>query len=456
MKATDLQTLARYAGGTLSGADGSSVLVTRVNTDSRKCAAGELFVALVGDKFDGHDFIAQAAKSGAAAVMVSKLPAGNLNCPVILVRDTLGGLQTLARNYLAAHKPFVIGITGSSGKTSTKDFICTVMAKKYQVCATAGNLNNHIGLPLSILSLSEGDTCGVFEMGMNHPGEIAPLAAIARPDAAVITNVGIAHIENMGSREAIALEKGMLAEAVQPQGLVVLNANDDYSPSISARCRARVIQAGLGAGDVSATNLRSSAEGTHFTLDFSGEKIETFLPVPGDHMVCNAALAAALGWQSGISAADAADALRDVSLTKGRLETKKVRDITFLDDSYNANPDSMKAGLKTLAGLRGNGRLVAVLGRMGELGSHATQSHREVGEYAAQLDLDAVLTVGDEACLIAEAAAAGNANTLARTFGTHADCADFLTSYLRAGDVVLLKGSRSSGMEKVLTHFQLS
>lgn len=452
MKPLDLQTLARFAGGTLHGDDGSR-LVTTVNTDSRKAAPGELFVALVGDRFDGHEFIAQVAAAGAAAVLVSKMPAGPLLCAVIEVRDTLVGLQHLARCYREWHQPYVVGITGSSGKTSTKDFTCAVMARKHQVCATLGNLNNHIGLPLSILRLAEGDTCAVLEMGMNHPGEIAPLAAIAQPDAGIIVNVGVAHIEHMGSREAIALEKGMLAEAVHERGIVVLNANDDFTPSIAARCKARVIQAGLGKGDVIASNLKAGADGTAFTLDFSGEKFDAFLPIPGEHMVANAALAAAAGWQSGISAADATAALREVALTKGRLETKHIAGITFLDDSYNANPDSMKAGLRTLAGLGSTGRRIAVLGRMGELGPHAESAHREIGDYAAGLKLDALFTVGDEAGLIS-----ASASTAIPTehFATHNECATALKTYLRAGDVVLLKGSRSAGMEKVLTHFQTS
>lgn len=446
MKAIDLQTLTRFASGTLHGGDASR-LVTTITTDSRKAGTGEVFVALVGDRFDGHAFVEQVAAAGVAAVIVSQRPSSPLPCAVIEVPDTLIGLQTLARNYREWHQPFVIGITGSSGKTSTKDFTCSVMAKKHQVCATLGNLNNHIGLPLSILRLTDGDTCGVFEMGMNHAGEIAPLAAIAQPDTGIIVNVGVAHIEHLGSREAIALEKGALAEAVHERGLVVLNANDDFTPSIASRCRARVIQAGLGKGDVAALDLKPGADGTSFTLDFSGEKVETFLPIPGEHMVANAALAAAAGWQNGISAIAAAAALREVALTKGRLQTKQINGVTFLDDSYNANPDSMKAGLRTLAGLQTAGRRIAVLGHMGELGEHAESAHREIGDYCTALKLDALFTVGAEARRISHAT---------QHFDTHAACAAALQSFLRPGDIVLLKGSRSAAMEQVLTHFHTS
>lgn len=451
MKPLDLQTVARFCGGKLRSGDGTT-LVTSLTTDSRKVAAGDVFAAIVGEKFDAHDFLLQVAEAGAAAVIASRKTPSMKGCAVIDVKDTLVAVQELAREYRLWHAPYVVGITGSNGKTSTKDLAFKVMSIKHQVCATPGNLNNHLGLPLSILTLKEGDTCGVFELGMNHPGEIAPLARIASPDAAIITNVGIAHIENMGSRAGIALEKGMLAEAVHKKGVVVLNANDDFTPSIAKRCQARVIQAGIGKGDVVASNLRASVEGTAFTLDFSGERHEAFLPVPGEHMVGNAALAAALAWQSEIAPAAIVGALRDAKLTKGRLETKVIDGITFLDDSYNANPDSMKAGLKTLAGLDCSARRVAVLGRMGELGDHATGGHRDVGEYAAGLGINAVISVGGEEAKLISA----EAGVFGLHFDTQAECAAFLKSSLRSGDIVLLKGSRSSGMEQVLTHFQAS
>lgn len=447
MKAVSLQQLVEFCGGTLLRGDTSTV-VSRVSTDSRKVSAGDVFVALKGERFDAHSYLDQVDKAGAAAVLVSQPVAQGLSCAIIHVEDTLVGLQALAKGYRAWHQPLVIGITGSNGKTSTKDLACAVMAKKHQVCATPGNLNNHIGLPLSILGLREGDTCGVFEMGMNHPGEIAPLADIAQPDAAIITNVGVAHIEYMGSREAIALEKGMLAEAVHERGVVILNANDDSTPAIADRCQARVVTAGIGAGDVSAHELKASAEGTHFLLQIGDERFEAFLPIPGEHMVGNAALAAALGWSQGVKPADIVAALREVKITQGRLETKTVNGITFLDDSYNANPDSMKAGLRTLAGLECSGRRVAVLGRMGELGEHAESGHREVGAYAAGLGLDAIVSVGGEARWITDEAKRDT------HFPDHAACADFLKHYLSKGDLVLLKGSRSAGMERVLSLFQ--
>lgn len=453
-----LQTIANFAAGTLRG-DGAR-LVTKVNTDSRKIAAGEVFVALVGDKFDAHDFIPQAAAAGAAAVVVSKVMPewSTLPCALIEVGDTLLGLQRMARGYRQHHAPLIIGLTGSNGKTSTKDLAAVVMAKKMQTRATLGNLNNHIGVPLTLLSLGEGDACCVTEMGMNHPGEIKVLTDIAQPDAAIVTNVGMAHIEHMGTQDAIAWEKGTLPAQVKRGGVVVLNANDKYSELIARHCQGGVTTAGVGCGDVIATDLRADATGTTFTLDFSGEKVETRLPILGEHMVGNAALAACMGWRQGISPADIAEALNQAKLTGGRVEPKVVNGVRFIDDSYNANPDSMIAGLRTLGALgEKHSRRVAVLGRMGELGAIAQSEHRRVGEFAGSLQLDAVFSVGgDEAALISASAAHTGSALETAHFLDHAACAARLREWLREGDVVLLKGSRSARMEQVLTHFSAS
>ncbi|MCE9518925.1 MAG: UDP-N-acetylmuramoyl-tripeptide--D-alanyl-D-alanine ligase [Verrucomicrobia bacterium] len=454
MKPLPLSTVAEHCEGKLIAGDGTR-LVDRVVTDSRKVQSGDLFLALVGDKFDAHDFVTQVAQAGAAAVIVSRAPADPLpDCAVILVPDTLEALQNLARQHRRLLNPLVIAITGSNGKTSTKDFTAAVMSRKYQVCATEGNLNNHIGLPLTILGMTTTQNCGVFEMGMNHEGEIALLCSIGEPDAGIITNIGVAHIENLGSREAIASEKGTLAACVPQDGLVVLNANDEFTSSISRRSKARIVTAGIGCGDVRAIVHESDETGSRFELNFSdGSSVETHLPVPGQHMVANATLAAACAWHYGVPPLEIADALRSVNLTKGRMQVKRIRGVMILDDSYNANPDSMRAGLNTLGTMNIQGRKVAVLGRMGELGSHAAQGHREVGECAAACGLDAVFTIGDEAVQISNAAAANHPAMQTRNFSSHVACATFLREWLKDGDAVLLKGSRSAGMEQVLTHF---
>lgn len=452
MRPVTLQQLTTFTGGSLLHGDPAR-LVTHVSTDSRKVTAGEVFFALKGERFDGHDYVSQVAAIGAAAVVVSQ-PVPGLPCAVIQVSDTLTALQNLARAYRAWHNPLVVALTGSNGKTSTKDLTAAVLARRHSLIATKGNLNNHIGLPLTLLSLAEEHTCAVTEMGMNHAGEIRALVDIAKPDAAILTNIGRAHIEFLGSQDNIAWEKASLPANIPAGGSVVLNANDAYTGRIARLCQGRVLTAGIEAGDVSAQDLAATATGTRFTLDFAGHRIPASLPLLGRHMVANAALAAALGWSLGMDPEEIADALNSAQLSSGRLEPKVLAGIQFIDDTYNANPDSMIAGLRTLAETAAPRRF-AVLGAMGELGEHAAAGHAQVGEFAAGLALDGLYSVGNgDAARISDAARAGASSGEVLHFPDHAACAAHLRAVLRAGDAVLLKGSRSSAMEKVLTHFQ--
>jgi len=305
---------------------------------------------------------------------------------------------------------------------------------------------------LTMLRASATDEIGVFELGMNHPGEIAPLAAMAAPEAGVITNIGVAHIEFLGSREAIAQEKGMLAEALPARGFLVLNAADPFSASIARRSQARAILTGIEQGEVSATLLESGFEGSRFLVRAGEEEVETSLPVPGVHMVENALLALACGRALGIPLARAAEGLAACRLTKGRLEQKTIRGIHILDDSYNANPDSMRAALRTLATLPVQGARIAVLGRMGELGAESERGHRAVGKAAAEAGIDLLIAVGSaEAALLAEAARQGGLKEVQQVADPEAAAA-LLAERARPGDLVLLKASRSARMERVLEH----
>ena len=453
MDATSLQHIAQWANGTLAGGNPDRS-VTRVCTDSRSLEAGDLFVALRGEHFDGHRFVAQAAAAGAAAAVVEAAFEGELpgECALVRVADTLAALQAIATRYRASLPLRVVALTGSSGKTSTKDFLAAVLAQKFRVVKTEGNLNNHIGLPLTLLRASAADEIGVFELGMNHPGEIAPLAAMAAPEAGVITNIGVAHIEFMGSREAIAQEKGRLAEALPATGFLVLNAGDDFSVSIAHRSPARAILTGIGTGDLSATLLESSFEGSRFTVRAGQEETEVRLPVPGVHMVENALLAMACGQALGIPLAVAAQGLAQCRLTKGRLEQKILQGIHFLDDSYNANPDSMRAALRTLAALPVSGARIAVLGRMGELGAESERGHRAVGKEAAEAGIDVLIAVGgEEASLVARAARQGGLQEIHHV-ADPAAAAALLSGRARPGDLVLLKASRAARLERVLEH----
>jgi UDP-N-acetylmuramoyl-tripeptide--D-alanyl-D-alanine ligase len=453
MDSLSLAQIAAFAGGTIAAGDRDAT-VARVSTDSRTLQAGDLFVPLRGENFDGHKFVQQAAERGAVGAMVEEKWNGNApdNFALIRVADTLAGYQTLAANYRASLPLKVIAITGSNGKTSTKDFVAAVLARKFRVTKTEGNFNNHVGLPQTMLAANGDDEIAVWEIGMNHPGEIAPLAKLAAPDIAIITNVGVAHIEFMGSREAIAEEKGALAEAVNANGTVILNADDAFSDSIAKRTRGKIILAGIENGSVRAVDITQSATGSEFTILEGAHRCRAQLPVPGIHMVQNAMLAVAAGRVFGISLEECAVGLASTPLTKARLQIKEIDGIQFIDDSYNANPDSMKAALRTLMELDSDGRRIAVLGEMGELGAESERGHREVGEAAATLRIDELIAVGSNGAAIARAAEkAGLKKSIA--VDSHEQAAELLEKNAVPGDLVLIKGSRSARMERVLEEF---
>jgi UDP-N-acetylmuramoyl-tripeptide--D-alanyl-D-alanine ligase len=449
MDPTRFEIIARWSGGRLASGDPAAT-ASVVCTDSRALKAGDLFIALRGEKFDGHAFVPEAAKRGAAGAIVEEIPAAlPAGFAVIAVADTLRALQQLSANYRRSLTCQVVAITGSNGKTSTKDLTAAVLAEHFQVTKTEGNFNNHIGLPLTMLRVRGADQVGVFEIGMNHPGEIAPLAALAAPDVAIITNVGMAHIEFMGTREAIAQEKGMLAEALQPSGTLILGAQDDFAESIATRTKADVIYTGIGEGDVFASDLRPHFSGTKFRIHAEGGSVDAELPVPGEHMVRNALMAVAAGRVFGLSLEECAEGLGKLRLTKGRLEQKVIRGIQILDDTYNANPDSVGAAIRTLAGLPAAGRRIAVLGRMGELGAESERGHRMAGEAAAREHIDCVIGVGAEARWITDAAWRGGVEKVVCVDSTD-EATKALREFAKAGDVVLIKGSRTAKMEAVV------
>lgn len=450
MESTTLEALARWSRGEMIAGDPAAT-TTSICTDSRTMKAGDIFLALRGENFDGHTFVEEAARRGALGAVVDQLiDSLSKDFCVLRVQNTLYALQRIAGEYRKSLSLQVVCITGSNGKTSTKDLVSAVLRERFQITRTEGNLNNHIGLPLTMLRLRASDQIGVFEIGMNHPGEIAPLAALARPDVAVITNIGIAHVEHMGSRDAIAVEKGALAEALPPSGTVVLNSDDDYAISIAAKTKADAIFCGLAENaNIRATDLSQDFTGMKFRLHAFGKSVNAQLPVPGVHMVRNALLAVGVGHAFGMSPEESAAGFANLQLTKGRLEQKVVRGIQVLDDTYNANPDSMKAALLTLSQMSTNGRRIAVLGRMGELGTESDRGHRSVGQAASDLGLDCVVTVGDEASLIAEEAWRGGVAKVVKTKDQE-EAVKALRDYARAGDVVLVKGSRSSRMERIV------
>lgn len=441
----DAHTIAKQTGGELAAGRGE-VVATAASTDTRTVPAGAVFFALRGERFDANEFAPQALQAGAKIAVVERWEG---ECPphaaVIRVPDSLAALQRLAAWYRRQLELPVLGITGSNGKTSTKDFTTAVMARAFEVCANRGNLNNHIGLPLSILTLEERHEVGIFEMGMNHPGEIAPLCEIARPKLGIITNIGSAHIEFMGSREGIAEEKGALARSLPEDGALFVPAGCDFLEYFKSRTRARVIAVGNGRGLVRAEELRQEDAFACFQLVIEDSRVEVRLPVAGKHMVNNALLAAGAGWFLGISPEEIAAGLSNAVLTSGRLRRFRSAGITVIDDTYNSNPESVLAALETLAEtpVAEGGTRYAMLGRMGELGPLAPQAHLEAGQRAAERGFT-VVAVGEGSLGISEGAGGSE------YIPDKEAAAAWIAQRAKPGDVVLFKGSRSVALERVM------
>lgn len=441
------QQLADMIGATVSGGNPAALTSGMVSTDSRKLARGAVFFALRGEKFDGDAFARDAFNAGAAVIVVHRwmdeIPAG---AAVIVVPDTLIALQRLALGWRKQLDLPVVGITGSNGKTSVKDFTTAALSGCFKVAATRGNLNNHIGVPLSVLATTPDHTVAVWEMGMNHPGEIAPLCEITRPKFGIITNIGSAHIEFFGSRDSIAEEKATLARALPADGILFLPATCEYHEYFRQRTKASIIPVGNGRGLVRAEDLWFDPERSCFSLVIEGEgKANVELSVPGRHMVTNALLAAGVAWKLGVPLWQIAEGLSSAKLTSGRLQRYIWKGITIIDDSYNANPESMVAAIETLADMPVNpdARRIIVLGHMGELGAHSQAAHLRIGDLAAQRHLT-VVAVGEGSAGIASGAKSSI------HFPVFDDAAKWLGREAKPGDVVLFKGSRSATVEQVM------
>lgn len=448
MNALPLHEIAMMCGGEPPTCGGERI-ARRLSKDTRTISAGELYIALGGARFDGNDFAAEAAARGAVAAILDRTPGGlPEDFPVIRVEDSLAALHRLATSWRDRLAIKAVAITGSNGKTSVKDFTAAVLGVRYLTIKTEGNLNNQIGLPLSILAARVQDEAAVWEMGTSHPGEIAPLAALARPNVGIITHVGMAHMEFFGSREAIAAEKAGLLEALRAEATAVIPAQDDFADFLAARTRARVVRVGGTDSSIRAENMEISADGTRFDLMAEGVRVPVRLAIPGAHMVGNALLAVAAGLACGVSAEECAEGLSEAVLTRGRLTKKVIRGITFLDDTYNANPDSMVAALRVLEAIPCQGRRIAILGRMGELGLHAEDGYRRVG---AAGGCDILLTVGPETTALADAARTTVPQVLA--VENNDEAAVRLRTLAQPGDLVLVKGSRSAAMETILNTF---
>ncbi len=451
MKCISIEQLSQATAGIMTCC-GRRAITNGLTTDSRAVTPGCIFLALSGERFDGNNYAAEASQTAAAVVISRRVGKFAPDCTIIEVDDTLVALQKLASWWRDILDPLlVIGLTGSSGKTSTKDMCLAVLSRKYDTIATKGNLNNHIGTPLSILAAEKGVEAAIWEMGMNHAGELAPLCAMTRPHIGIITTIGSAHMEYLGSREAIAEEKCTVARALPENGYMIYPAADDFAATIATSTQATPLPVGGSDSTVRALNVRSTTTGSSYDLHIDGlGNIRIELPVPGAHMVSNSLLAAAAGWVAGCSLEQIAEGLSMASLTRGRLACTEVDGYTVIDDTYNANPESMKAALDTVASLRGPKRRFAVLGKMGELGEGGIAAHEEMGLCAAGLGYAAVVVVGDE-CAETLAMCNGAADRIpALLVNTPAEAAVALRQMIQPGDAILFKGSRSAGMERTM------
>lgn len=451
-----LSQIAADGHGRLMRGQGTTVAVG-VEIDSRREMAGRLFVALAGEHFDGHDFVMEAARRGAVGAMVARGWQAPAELPdrfaVIEVPDTLLALQQSAAAHRRRLPVKVLAITGSNGKTSTKEMTAAVLGQRFRVRKNRGNFNNHIGLPLSLFTLESGDEWAVMELGMSHPGEIGALCDISHPNAGIITNIGVAHIEFFGNREAIAKEKGKLAEVLPDDGFLVLNAADDFTSELAERTGARVWLAGAKGAVVEIEDYTPLESGSRFVLVAEGKKAEVRALFAGRHMAGNAALAAAAGLAAGLSLEEIATGLEAVVLEGGRLEEVRCGGLRFLNDTYNANPDSMVAALETLVERKGAGRALAVLGGMGELGDYAEKGYARVGERVGQLKVDMLIGVGPATEPMLDAARGSDCKG-AVSVEDPAAAARLLQTLVRSDDLILLKASRSERMERVLEEME--
>jgi len=447
--------VAAWSGGVLRQGSPATEF-SGVSIDTRTLAAGELFIAIAGPNHDAHGFLAKAAAAGAGGFVILRgrpLPAElKPELPVIEVADTTAALGALAAGHRARFRGPVVAITGSNGKTTTKEMCASILGWAAPCLKTQGNLNNEFGVPLTLLRRREDDRAVVVEIGMNHRGEIAPLAAIAKPNVGVVTNVGSAHVEHLGSREAIALEKGDLLAALPAEGKAVIPAEDRFG--LAGRTRAAVVRFGRGPlADVRAEQVREiESGGFEFQLVTPAGRVAARVAGLGETTLANALAAAAAAQAAGASLEALAAGLARYQPAHGRLERIDLgAGVVLIDDSYNANPQSMEVALRVLAERRGRGRSLAVLGDMGELGATADDAHREIGRLVGSLGIDRLFALGAFASRFAEgAAAAGMPAERIVLCRDHDEVAERVAREIAPLDWVLVKGSRSARMERVV------
>jgi UDP-N-acetylmuramoyl-tripeptide--D-alanyl-D-alanine ligase len=425
-----------------------------ISTDTRKVGRGELFVALSGPRFDGHDFVRAALAAGAAGVLVK---AGRLKAApepgcAIEVPDTLRALQDIA-SYVRTrnHATPVVGVTGTNGKTTTKEMLHAILSVRGPVLKNEGNLNNEIGLPLTLVKLGPEHWAAVLEMGMSAPGEIARLAEIAKPGVGIITNIGPGHLESLGDVHAVARAKGELIDSLPEDGRAVLNMDDPRLSGLIEKEKARAVTFGLGSGAMfRADSITEAAAGIGFRLMTPSGNADVLLPAIGLHNVMNALAASSAAWCLGVNVDEMVAGLQKFSPAAMRMELVEVGGVRVINDAYNANPASMAAALNTLANCRGC-RRVAVLGDMLELGASSADSHYTAGRLAGAAGISLLVLVGAEAGHTARGAEDSGMDADGIIVAPSSeDAAELVAKKVTAGDCVLVKGSRGMRMELVV------
>ncbi len=437
---------------------GNGEKFTEINTDTRKINPGSLFIALKGENFNGNNFVAAASSKGAVICIVDEINfnKGDLNCntTVILVNNTRKALLDLAKYYRSKLDIKVIGITGSTGKTSTKDLTCAVLSEKYKVFKTQGNFNNEIGLPLMIFKLDKSYDAAILEMGMSNFNEIHNMAEAARPDIAVITNIGISHIENLKTRQGILNAKLEITDFFNSDNTLIVNSDNDMLYNVEKSLKnnkIKVIKTGISTGDFKAKDIVLGENSISFKV--YADKIfkgQFNVPVPGRHNVLNSLLAIACGDLMNMTFQEMAKGIQSIQVTSMRLDIIKNGTITIINDTYNASPDSVKAAVDVLKNMQ-TGRKVAILGTMRELGDEAYNAHMDCGRYAAENGVDLLIAIGE----FSEAYNKGfnsiiNTNGEFKEFNNFNDTIEYLKSYLKKEDCVLVKASRAMKFEQIV------
>ncbi len=445
-------TLARIA--ELVSAEGefaSEKVAQEYSIDSRTVGAGQLFFAVKGERLDGHDFVEQALDRGATAAVVRKDQLGRYQVKkrLLAVEDTLTALQSLATAVRRLWGKPLIAVTGSAGKTTTKETIAHLLGAQFRVLKSEGNFNNHFGLPLMLLKLEPEHDVAVIEMGMSHAGEIRALAKIARPEIGVVTNVAAVHLEFFDSLAGIARAKYELIESLPANGVAVLNADDEYVSQFGRGFKGKVVTYGTRAtADVRAENIQSKGtEGVEFEVTIGGVREHARLPLVGEHNVLNALAAVAVGVERGLKPSEAVGALATLTAAEKRGQVLQVGNITVINDCYNSNPKALEAMVDALAAMAGTRRIV-VAGEMLELGPAGEEMHRRAGQHVAEKKIDVLLGVRGLSQAMVESA--GQAGTQAEFVAGPEEAGEWLAREARGGDVILLKASRGVKLEKAL------